>query len=162
MTLKPLFSNIWLSAVAAIVSIGCGGGVPAVKTEMVEGLVTLDGDPVSGATVTFVPVQDGVGATASGTTDSAGKYRLNAIGPGARGQAGAGTLPGEYYVGVVKVKLPEHPTSTEAAMPKEGQRPEASTMTYVVPQKYGEPPKSGIKKTVKQGMNDIPIELTSK
>lgn len=162
MTLKPLYLNMWLSAVAAIVSIGCGGGTPTVKTEMVEGLVTLDGEPVSGATVTFVPVQDGVGATASGTTDSEGKYRLNAIGPAARGQAGAGTLPGEYYVGVIKVKLPEHATSTEAAMPKEGQRPEASAMTYVVPQTYGEPQKSGIKKTVKAGMNDIPIELTSK
>jgi hypothetical protein len=61
----------------------------------------------------------------------------------------------------VKVKLPEHPTSTEAAMPQGKTRPTSAPLTHVVPQKYNEPQKSDIKKTVKPGMNDIPIELTS-
>jgi hypothetical protein len=151
-----------LAAGMMLASIGCGGKKAGLKTELVEGVVTLDGEPVADATVTFVPVNPTQGASATGTTDSAGKYRLTAMKPGFNPDPGSGTLPGEYYVGVMKVKLPEQPTSTEAAMPKEGQRPTSSALTYVVPQKYDNPQKSGIQKTVKEGKNDIPIELTSK
>lgn len=155
----------WMTAGVMCASVvGCGPKAKTLKTEEVEGLVTLDDKPVPEATVTFIPVQQDVGISATGMTDAEGKYRLTAMASGssAQAQAGAGTMPGEYYVGVVKVILPEHPTSTEAAMPKEGQRPADSAMTYVVPQMYENPQKSGIKVTVKAGKNDIPIPLTSK
>lgn len=151
-----------LTAGMMLASVGCGEKKNTLKTEEVEGVVTLDGAPVPDATVTFVPVEMGKGATATGITDAEGKYRLTAVAPGFSPQPGSGTLPGEYNVGVVKVKLPEHPTSTEQAMPKPGQRPQNSAMTYVVPQKFENPLNSGIKKSVKEGKNDIPIDLTSK
>ncbi|HVX57439.1 MAG TPA: carboxypeptidase-like regulatory domain-containing protein [Candidatus Saccharimonadales bacterium] len=150
-----------LAAGMMLASVGCGPKQSALKTEEVEGVVTLDGTPVPGATVTFVPVQPD-GATATGMTDSAGKYRLTALKPGYNPQPGSGTLPGEYNVGVSKIKSPEPPKSTEETMPKPGERPKGSEITYLVPQKYENPQDSGIKKTVKEGKNDIPIELTSK
>ena len=124
--------------------------------------MTLDGEPVANATVTFTPVTEGAGAMATGTTNAEGKYRLTAVVAGYTPQGGSGTLPGEYNVGVVKAKPPEIPTSPEASQLKPGQRPTGSTLTYLVPQKYENPATSGIKKTVKEGKNDIPIELSSK
>jgi hypothetical protein len=41
-------------------------------------------------------------------------------------------------------------------------RPKAIQATHVVPPKFNDPSKSGIKKTVQTGTNDIPIELSSK
>lgn len=145
-----------------LASVGCGAKQKTLKTEEVEGVVTLDGQPVPDATVTFVPVQEGNGASATGTTDSEGKYRLTAMASGASAEAGAGTLPGEYYVGVMKVNLPAVPTSEEALAPQGKQRPTSAPLTHVVPQKYNVPKDSGLKATVKEGKNDIPITLTSK
>ena len=150
-----------LAAGIMFASVGCGSGAKTSKTEPVEGVVTLDGAPVADATVTFVPVQEGAGVSATGTTDAEGKYRLSAMGSGIRGEAGAGTLPGEYYVGVMKVNIPSIPTNEEAVDPGT-KRPTDVPMTHVVPEKFNNPQTSGIKRTVKQGKNDIPIELNSK
>lgn len=164
MSLTKLQLMAWMAAGIMCASVGCNSAAPGLKTEEVEGLVTLDGAPVADATVTFTPVASGTGAMATGTTDASGKYRLTAVAPGYSPKPGSGTLPGEYNVGVVKVQMPEFPTSTDAIKPQEGQRPSAATptLTYVVPQKYENPASSGIKKTVKEGKNDIPIELSSK
>jgi len=88
-------------AVSSLVLTGCGGGhVP------VTGVVTVDGKPVEGATVTFI-TEDGK-QSASGQTDSSGNFSLSDSGkPGAR--------PGSYKVIVTKTK--------GAAMPTEGADP---------------------------------------
>ena len=114
--------------------------------------------------MTFVPVQAGNGTTATGTTDAEGKYRLTAMKPGCNPAAPAPERCRENTTSASsKVRSPEHTKSTEEAMPKPGeQRPKGGEITHVVPQKYGNPQESGIKKTVKEGKNDIPIELTSK
>lgn len=150
---------------------GCSGR-PTIDTQPVEGIVTLDGQPLEGATVTFIPVQEGVGASATGVTDSSGKYLLTAIGAGPGAEPGAGALPGEYYVGVIKDVFPEDPaarqerdvfamqsSSGDATKPS---RPKAIKVTHVVPQKFNDPKKSGIKKTVENDANNLPIDLRSK
>lgn len=150
-------------AVCVAASLGCGAKKPAVATELVEGVVTLDGQPVSGATITFTPVQNGAGAPATGTSDEAGKYSVTAVGTGMAGaMPGAGTLPGEYYVGVVKDEVPEIPQSGDPGYeePPSG-RPASPTITHVVPEQFNNPQTSGIKVTVKPGKNDIPINLKS-
>jgi hypothetical protein len=77
-----------LLLVAALALTGCGSSL--VKT---EGVVTLDGQPVEGATVTFM-TEDGK-QTSVGATDASGKFQLfTADKPGA--------LPGSYKVTVVK------------------------------------------------------------
>lgn len=116
---------------------GCGpGGSAAIKTDLVEGVVTLDGQAVEGATVTFVPVQEGAGAAATGMTDAAGKYRLTAVGEGQGGAAGAGTLPGEYYVGVLKDEYPGIPAPGEEqeTIEQVDPRSAAGSQTYHSPE----------------------------
>jgi len=106
--------RFWFSWVvcglAAAVLAGCGGGeldvVPA------TGTVTLDGQPVEGATVTFVP-QDADGRTATGTTDQSGKFVLQTAG------AGEGALPGKYKVTVSKVAVGAA-AGTEATTEEQG------------------------------------------
>ncbi|MGI6418573.1 MAG: hypothetical protein ACOX1P_23240 [Thermoguttaceae bacterium] len=152
--------------VCALGVIGCAGR--SLETVYVEGVVTLDGKPVSGATVTFVPVKEQGGVSATGSTDESGIYKLTAVGAGAvKAEAGTGTLPGEYYVGVDKTivdapsdDLPEE-VRREAQQSGKG-RPRPPAIKYVVPKKYNNPKESGLKVTVKEGENNIPIELTSK
>lgn len=148
--------------------LGCGGGSDSanVETVPVQGTVTLDGKPIEGAIVTFVPVNEAQGLPATGTTDKDGRFTLTAMGGGKRGAAGAGTLPGEYYVGVVK-DIFEGDDAEDS--PPEGQFPEESSdepstepqVKHIVPTKYNDPKTSGIKVTVKEGDNDIKIELKS-
>jgi hypothetical protein len=69
---------------------GCGGS----KLVPVEGIVTLDGKPVEGATVVFLP--DGAsGRPAQGLTASDGRFHLSTV-----SEKGAG--PGDYKVVVTK------------------------------------------------------------
>lgn len=168
MPLKSLLPEAFAVAAVMLAAIGCGGqGVETVPTEMVEGVVTLDGQPVEGAILTFVPVKKGVGAAATGLSDAAGKYRLTAVEQGMVAQAGAGTLPGEYYVGVLKVLVPDPPAGNgldgaDQSADSFAEQAKDEPLTHLIPEKFNDPPTSGIKKTVKAGMNDIPIELTSK
>jgi hypothetical protein len=156
----------WVAAVmfgTLTLFFGCGKGDSKHQTEYVEGVVTLDGDPVPGATVTFTPVKEGEGVPATGTTDDSGRYTLTTVGGGVAGKAGAGTVAGEYHVGVVKTTSPPGPEDENdpnyEKQPDEGQQPK---ITHVVPQKYNNPRKSGLKATVQTGKNDIPIELKSR
>jgi hypothetical protein len=153
-------------AASALALTGCGSG-STLDTEPVKGLVTVDGTPVPGATIVFSPVVEGQGAPATGFSDESGMYTLTATPSGElKGADGAGTTPGEYYVGVIK-SISEIELTREEAEKKgvkynptpPGKDPK---MTYVVPKKYNYPPKSGLKVTVKQGENDIPLELTTK
>lgn len=153
-------------AMASLPLLGCGGGSD-LDTQYVEGLVTVDGKPISGATVTFKPVTEGQGASATGYTDANGVYKLTAVAVGnssAAGEPEAGTLPGEYYVGVTK-SVQESPMNQEEAyekgVPYKPQDPYAPRKTiHEVPQKYNDPKTSGLKATVTEGKNDIPIQLT--
>src|SRR5207245_8454223 len=67
---------------------GCGGQAEPVKG---EGVVTLDGKPLEGARVTFLPESAGA-FVASGKTDYEGNFLLSTPG------LGLGALPGEYKV----------------------------------------------------------------
>jgi hypothetical protein len=69
---------------------GCGGQGKPVK---VEGVVTLDGKPFPGATVTFFPAE-GNGRSASGLSEEDGSFRLTTFKPD------DGALPGEYKITV--------------------------------------------------------------
>lgn len=82
-----------LIATAALV--GCtGGDADRVAVYPVSGVVTMDGDPVAGATVTFSPKAGQ--PTAVGRTDAQGKYQLTTY------ESGDGAAPGEYAVLISK------------------------------------------------------------
>lgn len=65
--------------------LGCGS-----NTNSVTGTVTLDGKPVSDATIQFVP--DGAGRDATGQTDKNGYFSMSTFKPG------DGVVPGTYKV----------------------------------------------------------------
>lgn len=82
-------------ATAMLVMSGCGGdSEPAVEGAVpVTGTITLDGSPVTMASVMFVPTQGGTGQamTATAITDASGKYELTT-------KSAKGAMPGSYRV----------------------------------------------------------------
>jgi hypothetical protein len=62
-----------LALIAATLA-GCGSGKPE-GVAQVSGRVTLGGEPLSGAIVTFLPVQQGA-STSLGRTDDEGRFTL--------------------------------------------------------------------------------------
>jgi hypothetical protein len=89
------------AAVLLVAGSGCGGSGKPVKT---EGLVTLDGKPVDGATVTFHPAAE-QGRSATGLTGVDGVFQLQTF------AEADGALPGEYKVTVIKTEAAEAPGS---------------------------------------------------
>ena len=70
----------------ALMLAGCGGS----RTSPVEGVVLLDGKPLAGASIQFVP--QGKGRDATGETDQKGQFAMSTFKPR------DGMLPGEYKV----------------------------------------------------------------
>jgi hypothetical protein len=74
---------------SAILAAGCG---PGYGTAPVSGRITLDGQPLAGASVTFQPMaKDGISSTLGmgsyGATDAEGRYSLKLIESDAPGAA---------------------------------------------------------------------------
>ena len=80
-----------------LICIGCGGGrVP------VEGTITFDGKPLSGAMVTLQRTEgEPTERSFIAETDGEGKFRLTTADGG-----GAGAPPGSYHVFIKSVKMP--------------------------------------------------------
>ncbi|MFH1301793.1 MAG: carboxypeptidase regulatory-like domain-containing protein [Planctomycetota bacterium] len=74
---------------------GCGAN-PEAKTlpdtVPVSGVVTWNGQPLSAATVTFIPQGQTVGTECQGKTDESGEYKLT------QQHGGDGAPPGDYKV----------------------------------------------------------------
>ena len=68
-----------------VISVGCGGS--SYSTAPVSGQVTLDGEAVANATVTFTPIGAAaeLGPGSTGRTDSSGRFSLELVGEGSRG-----------------------------------------------------------------------------
>jgi hypothetical protein len=132
--------------------------------QFVEGVVTLDGAPVEGATVGFVP--SGAGLGAFGRTQADGRFVLTSS---RGGVPGAGAMAADYIVTVQKVEGDAPPADAAGsaaaaagtAEDYEKWRRESASKTaaaaaavkYIVPQAYSDPKTSGLKVTVKQGRN---------
>jgi len=130
---------------AAVVLTGCGSGLVPVS-----GTVTLDGEPVAGAKVSYIPT--GPGIPASGTTDAAGRFQLE-LGSGRRG------VPrGRYAVTIVKLAVTTVPANEArrlvAAAPGAGLQTETGpdglvqVIEHVLPGRYADPATSGIEADV--------------
>jgi hypothetical protein len=98
-----------LAASLLLAGFGCGGKDQPVKT---EGIVTLDGEPVEGAIVSFLP-DEGPGRFAHGTTAKDGSFRLTTY------KQNDGALPGDYRVTVTLI--PDDDDEDEAKAEAPGQ-----------------------------------------
>lgn len=115
--------------------VGCGGPDHP-EVGRVDGVVTLDGQPLAEATVMFQPTE---GRASIATTDSAGKYSLT------------------YLDGVPGAKLGAHKVIIRTEIPGEdGQPPIAKEK---LPKKYHE--QTELTAEVKPGSNKLDFELTS-
>lgn len=154
---------------AALAMLGCNQGGSS-GTVPVSGVITLDGTPVEGATVSFAPT-GGEGVAAAGMTDAKGRYELTTQEPG------DGAMPGKYMVMISKVQTAPDP-GAEAVKP--GMSPEEATeavmkardaagltgeegpaVTDLLPAKYKNPSQSGFTVEVAPGKGEFNFDLKS-
>jgi hypothetical protein len=115
----------------------------------VSGVVMYKGQPVEEATVLFEPT--GGTPAATGTTDSAGRYRLTTF------EAGDGAVPGEYKVAIRKVKVIRGKSAEPVPDDYVGPPPDEK---WLLPTKYGYSESSGLTASVKEGAeNQFKFEL---
>jgi len=136
-----LRSIVRLLVLSAILLAGCRGR-PADQPPLgtVTGKVTLDGQPLEGATIFFSP--EGGGRTSAARTDAEGRYALTYIGR----EMGA-------KVGQHTIRLT---TSEEITNPKTGR---SMHTPEKLPRRYNE--KSELVRTVTGGENTIDLDLSS-
>lgn len=155
MTQKVL--GTFLLAFACLGVLGCGAGGPA--TAPVTGKVTMDGDPVPNALVTFVAKDKGSAAT--GMTDASGQYSLSTAGK-------EGAILGSYTVKVTSTQAPAasatevRSDSAEYANMATGDyaaQSEAQSVKEAIPAKYNS--KSELTCEVTSGSNTFDIAMES-
>lgn len=144
--------------------LGCGSGPGDLNP--VSGVVTLDGEPLAGATVNFSPTSDSTGRPAVGTTNDQGVYELTDM---QHSQAGPGVAAGEYRVSITKTSGgnrsmpdehdPDNPDNEGLPDPTAGG---AAAVKSLVPDKYTDRSSSGLIATIESGKNEnVDFELTS-
>jgi hypothetical protein len=117
--------------------------------------VTYNGEPVEGATVVFGAASEGA-QTATGITDSAGKFTLTTF------EKGDGAVPGSYTVAISKTETTGGMSAEEehAAM-EAGEEVEEAETIQRLPEKYLDGPTSGLTAEVPaDGPKDFTFELT--
>lgn len=141
---------VCLSFVITITCLGCGGSdLPDLGS--VQGVVTMDGNPLGNVRVSFQPEE---GRGSSGTTDASGKYELvyRTNEPGA--------LLGNHKVSITTVRDEAEeaeaivPLSDDDSAPR--QKP-VRKFKETVPAKYNA--KTELTAEVKSGSNTIDFEL---
>lgn len=142
-----------LLSMSVCLVLGCSG-----KAMLpVEGTITLDGKPLDGAAISFVPAEGG--RPCSGQTDAQGHFTLASY------VAGDGVPPGEYKVTVVKLDARRQ---AEAAPVEEGAADQQQVMgnieqavKFLTPLKYSSPATTDLKVDVTSGMEPVQIDLKS-
>jgi hypothetical protein len=126
---------------------GCGKDANEPELVPVAGTVTLNGAPLAGATVSFIPLDETHGSGAEGRTDKEGKYRLKYR----TGREGAPA--GEYKVAIIKYVLPDGSDAPPDVPPAD------SPGRPLLPPAYSDPEQTTLKKTVAPGGGPIDFDL---
>jgi hypothetical protein len=133
---------------------GCGGGDTSNRPPVApaEGVVTVHGKPVEGATVVFIPTEGSTYGSygAAAVTDDEGRFAAAAFPPD------PGAVPGSYTVTISK---------TEAEVEPEGRYEDvmyqrAPPAKSAIPSKYANPKESGLTADVpEEGKTDFQFDL---
>ncbi|MBI1247259.1 hypothetical protein GC197_05370 [bacterium] len=161
MLLRSRIALLVFGTFSWVAALGCESK-SYLPTEFVEGVVTLDGTPVEGANVTFVPVESSPGIAAIGVSDSAGVFHLTTLSSkdGLLPKHGGGALAGRYQVSVEKIVIP---ADIQKKLDDGIQVPyNPAAMIHGVPKKYETPETSGLEFDIVSGRNDLTLELTSR
>lgn len=137
---------------------GCSGGGDLPPLHPATGTVLYNGEAVEGAAVVFRTKVDDKNYVATGTTDAQGKFELSTSGE-------PGAVAGTYTVTVSKKKSEggesESLSMEEAAEQAEKGESNEPKVTNELPEKYGDPNQSDLKKEVTaEGPNDFKLELS--
>ena len=92
---------LWLLVSTVCISLTGCGGEPSFEMVPVSGIVTMDGEPLAGATVTFLPKSSGdmnAGPASLGETDAAGQFTLKT------GEGEPGAVVASHQVMITTVK----------------------------------------------------------
>lgn len=139
----------WPALLLALTMAGCGATSDAPATFPVTGVVTLDGQPVAGADVAFLPAaSDTEAAPAQAVTDDAGHFEVATLFDQGR-TSRQGMKLGTYVVQITKTERPP-PAAGLSQAPKN-----------VLPRKYASAATSGLNATVTaDGENELTFSLT--
>lgn len=128
--------------------LGCSDSVSRAEVFPVSGTVKYNGAPVADATVTFSSTVSGRGA--SGQTNAQGEYKLTTF------DSDDGAVAGDHLVTIVKLLASDGGAKRE--MTKDDlakmQNPTVEfgkLLKDQLPEKYADPKKSGLKRTVVKG-----------
>jgi hypothetical protein len=151
----PRLLQLLCLGVVCVFLLGCNSSTITVLP--VTGVVTLDGQPLEQAIVTFYPTS-GQPLPAGGHTDSAGKFTLKTIeGPHER----IGALPGSYKVVVVKTKALTGRKSDDPGLSSE-LGPYDMKLEWITPEKYADHATTELTCEVSAGMTPPQFDLKSK
>jgi hypothetical protein len=142
--------RIGLICATAAVLVGCGAkGPPPPKLIPVSGTVSLDGQPLVSATLTFMPAGSTPGAGGFGKTDAQGKYQLTY----ARG--GTGVPAGEYRVTISKRVMPDGKDVPDDDKTPPIESPARETLGP----KYSDPTRATLTATVRENGDPVNFSL---
>lgn len=131
-----------LLALGLLLLTGCTGGGLNVPTGTVSGTVTIDGKPLSDATITFIGETNG--DTASGALQSDGTYSL-------KYGSGFSVPAGDYRVVVVAGAAGGSGPANPEDLMKTVKVPQI--LKSPIPDKYKDPKTSALVAVVKEGTN---------
>lgn len=96
-----LYRIVLISFVLLPFLVGCNGKKSLVKTQPIEGTVTLDGVAEEGITILFEPKEGGTNQSAIGICDKDGKFKVSTP----NGLPGKGAMEGDYTVTFIKTAI---------------------------------------------------------
>ncbi|MCL2005158.1 MAG: carboxypeptidase-like regulatory domain-containing protein [Planctomycetaceae bacterium] len=147
--------TLFTLSIALLLHAGCGGQHNPYDTALVEGFVTLNGEPIEGVNVIFTP--RGQTMAAGGITEGNGRFVLTT----AAAPAGSGAEPGEYDVTFSKSEVEGRDMSVEEFNRVFAHR--APVRMFIVPERYGNARTSGLEPVTVERvrMNTFRFELTA-
>ncbi|MEM8733346.1 MAG: carboxypeptidase-like regulatory domain-containing protein [Planctomycetota bacterium] len=137
--------------------VGCGPPDKGPKTVTAKGILTLDGEPVEGASIVFIP--DGGEYPARSSTDSAGRFSLDAF------EYKPGAVPGNYQAIVQRTIVTEAEAAPAGSEEAEhaAQGDGGNERVYNdLPKKYAQPSDEMKFSIPETGIEDLTLELKSK
>ena len=127
--------------VAALCVVSLAGCAKKKVLVPVEGTLTLDGEPVEGATVSFMPKDAANGEAAGGLTDASGHFTVTT-------GVDQGCVVGDYAVTVFKIENSGDSALTAKSVNK-------------FPAKFADPATSGLTASVTKKTEPLKFDLTN-